>query len=210
MKEKVSISDRCAEGFVNTQKCHYNNCSLSRTASNVWTGRNFSIQVDESDNTKWTVVNNLECLNHFGIPLPESHCSGCNFATKLQVKWDLQGDSWINASDFCLNMGVGWRLFDQFDGISEHLIVDQFRAFRNDGTFPGNTWKIWIGVVYSRNGDFVAASDETKELSQYFQQRNQYFGDPYLALYAHMSGNGKIVVNDHNSDPFIFFCSRYI
>ena len=203
-------SDQCSEGFVNYQKCHYENCSLSHTPSNIWADRFLSIQVDESDNTKWTIVNNRECLNQFGFPLPKSHCYGCHLQPKLEITWQLQRDSWTNARDFCWNKGAAWRLFDHFDGIFERLIVDQFNAFRTDGTFQAGVSKFWVGV-YKHDGKFVAVSDETKELSQYFKQFNNFIVDRYLAVYAHSSVNGEIVVNDyHNYQTFIFPCSRYV
>ena len=92
---------------------------------------------------------------------------------------------------------LGWRLFDHLDGEFEQLIVGQFNAFRADGSFEAIDSNFWVGV-YKHNGKFVAASDETKELSQYFKQFNSYIVDKYLVVYSHLSVNGKIVLNDYH------------
>ena len=164
VKEKMPKSDQCFEGFVNYQKCHYNNCSLSRTTSNVWEDRYLSVQIDKSDNTKWAVVNNRECVNPFGIPLPISHCYGCQLEPELEPAWQLEKDFWADARDLCLSKRAGWRLFDHFDGKYEHLIVDLFNAFRADVVFEAIGSNLWVGV-YKDNGKFNAASDETRVMS---------------------------------------------
>ena len=203
-------SDQCSDGFVNAQKCYYGNCTLSRSTSNVWADSYLSIQVDEPDNTTWKVVNNRECVNQFGISLPESHCSGCPVEPKLELTWQLQADSWTNARDFCFDQGPGWRLFDHFDGKTEHLLVEQFNYFCADGTFPATCPKFWIGC-YMRNALLTAVSDVTKSLFPYFKRGSYAANKYYVALYPLSSGNGEIVVNVFdNYPPLIFVCSRDI
>ena len=213
MTEIKPKSDKCSDGFLNVQKCYQNNCSWSNSSSNVWAdSTQLSIHVYDSDRKKWTVVSKRVCMNRFGILLPESHCSGCNSEPKIELTWQFQRKSWTNAKDFCLNKGAGWRLFDQFDGKTEHLIVNQFKVFRSDGTFSGIDSAFWVGVYRENNGKFVASSNKTKELSQYFQQFNNWIDERYLVVYADLSDNETIVVNDYSDSRinFIFPCSRYI